>query len=109
MSTIISKAGGSAEFTASGYAGGRNTLRVRLYQKLAMVVSSLMQWTKSQYSVSTIISKVRAYDLAGFTAEADVAILREYDYIKRRRQNGGEALPGISRNTLRVRLYQKTR
>ena len=58
----------------------RNTLRVRLYQKLENEMKTMIPLFLSQYSASTIISKVREglFPQEGF----QVAILCEYDYIK---------------------------
>ncbi len=94
---------------SGSFSKGRNTLRVRLYQKFdaekANDFFSLLH--RSQYSASTIISKVPKVCSGDWCGEYKVAILCEYDYIKRKTVGGAGEKVERSRNTLRVRLYQK--
>ena len=84
----------------------RNTLRVRLYQKLSLMslnrgdtyVAILCEY---DYIKSTLTTQ-RLSDVS-----ANVAILCEYDYIKSAPFHIPGRMPGQGRNTLRVRLYQK--
>ena len=87
----------------------RNTLRVRLYQKTFTIKrQSRYTFFKSQYSASTIISKACGRDGAvQYSTESCRNTLRVRLYQKSGRGRSDFLGISASRNTLRVRLYQK--